>query len=230
MPAMTREELADRRKKIADAVREGKQIADICKKFGIGLTTVKNACREHNVEIDRKQVRSHEKQPGTEVLRIVAWLIQGYNSAEIAEDAGVTRQYVSQVKQRATEAGVFQAIGSLEKAVPEQDRGGVSDVTKFAVASLALDGETQQNIANTCDLHIATVNKILQSAKAAGLMKFSRELRVRIPKKMKIIAALLDKKNSGTTNHEIAKKLRVHISMVDVVIREMKEAGILEDR
>lgn len=224
MTIMNREERAARRQEIAEAIRDGKQIADVSRKFKVGASTVKSACVEHGVEIPRQEARPAQK-PGDDFLQILAWLIEGYDAAEISDDMGCTRQYVSLVKQRAKAMGIFDAIRKLGKEVPERaDQGAMTDATKFAVVSLALGGEPQGQIAETCGLHIATVNKIIQGAKAAGLMKFAKESKVRIPKKMQIVAALL---NKTTTNHEIAKKFKTSVGLVDVVIREMKEVGIL---
>jgi transposase len=181
MPTMTREELADRRKKIADAVREGKHVAEVCKKFGIGLTTVKNACREHGVKVDRKQTRMSDEKPATETLRIVAWLIQGYSGSEIAADAGVTRQYVNQVKQRATEAGIFEAVKSLDRAIPDVVSAvKLTDETKFKVLRLLLEGALRYDeIGAETGIHKATVSEIAQVAKEAGLLKFAEHNRTR---------------------------------------------------
>ena len=48
-------------------------------------------------------------------MTVIAGLLRGESQAEMARCAGVTRQYVSQIKQAMTEAGIFDAACEYAK-------------------------------------------------------------------------------------------------------------------
>lgn len=170
MPDMTREERAQRRRDIAAEVADGAAVGEVARKYSVSVSMVANACQEHNVA-PPKLARNGSTQ---QRLQIVAWLIGGYTGGEIAEDLGVSRQYVSQVRQQAKDAGVFEAVEKLGKAIPEPSQK-LSNEVKFSVLVAIMTGEqTFQAIADEFGLHISTVFELSRVAREAGMEAFAR--------------------------------------------------------
>lgn len=67
--------------------------------FGVSIGTVYGACRENGINLARKP------QEAELMLVITRKLLDGERQSDIARELGVSRQYVSQVKHRAIEAG-----------------------------------------------------------------------------------------------------------------------------
>jgi transposase-like protein len=55
---MTHEEKRERRKLVAQAIKAGKSPAEVARKYGVGLSAMRDACAEHGVEFpsSRKNV------------------------------------------------------------------------------------------------------------------------------------------------------------------------------
>jgi len=81
--ALQHKQAAERRRKIAQEIQQGKDAATVAQEFGVALTTVGNACKEHGVEYSTGRT-AQRRQPNHQMLQIVAWLIEGYNGADIA--------------------------------------------------------------------------------------------------------------------------------------------------
>jgi transposase len=94
----SRKELAARRKKMA-MFAEKNGVDDAAQEFGVSIGTVYGACRENGINLVRKP------QQAELMLVITRRLLDGERQSEITRDLGVSRQYVSQVKRRAIEAG-----------------------------------------------------------------------------------------------------------------------------
>lgn len=103
---MTHEARRARRKTIADAVKSGVTTRRAATKFKVTLTTVRDACREHDVEIPTSEstVIRHEL-----CLRLVAQLCAGdLPLAEIARHPMITvsKTYVGRILKRAIRLGI----------------------------------------------------------------------------------------------------------------------------
>lgn len=99
MKRLTHQERHDRRKAIADAVRSGKTIEATSRQFKVTVTTVKGACKAFDVTWPDTEKR-------VDSLAIVGALQAGAKVAAVAAQFCVSRQYVSEVRKRAIEAGV----------------------------------------------------------------------------------------------------------------------------
>lgn len=89
---------AQRRQQLIDSSREI-GIKATAARFGVSLTTVYTALRR-----GQTRVSSHPKIPAT-AFDVLRRLLQGRTNAEIARELGLSRQRISQITQRAREAG-----------------------------------------------------------------------------------------------------------------------------
>ena len=99
----------EERKRLAEAVQNGRTPTEVAKAFGQPYSAVLIACREQKVKLLVKNVGS---------MRILAGLISGKQQSAVARELGITRQRVSQVVQDAEKSGVFAAVESAKS----QDR------------------------------------------------------------------------------------------------------------
>jgi len=55
---MTHEEKRERREMISKAIKDGRQIPEVCRLFKVGVRTVYDACREFGVDLPDRRVRA----------------------------------------------------------------------------------------------------------------------------------------------------------------------------
>lgn len=99
---MTHEERFQRRRQIALSVKNGNNIAEICKYYGCSVHTVRNACNEFNVKYPR--INSCTRTLSFEILAKLQNTELNY--AEIARQLDVSREHVRQIASRAKAAGM----------------------------------------------------------------------------------------------------------------------------
>ena len=95
---MDRKQRRERRKRLAQAVRSGQKVDSVAKEYGLSEQMVRRACREFGVKPPSLAKKTH--------LAVVARLLKGKREVAVAEELGVSPQYVSAVKHRARQAGV----------------------------------------------------------------------------------------------------------------------------
>ena len=102
--ALTHKDRRNRRKRIADVVGRGKiSVPAAAKRYGVTPQMVRLACLEHG-----KPVRTSRTPPlGRSAYAVLADLITTtLRPAQIAENRGLTIQYVDNVQKRAKKAGI----------------------------------------------------------------------------------------------------------------------------
>ena len=109
---MTHEQRRARRKEIAEYSKSHTNY-QTAKHFGITTTTVRQSRMEHDLPI---------KVDGDGIVpvssyRILAEIIRGRPDIDIAKKYDVSKQFVNQVRLRAGDAGVYDAINKKIKAV-----------------------------------------------------------------------------------------------------------------
>lgn len=97
---MTQEERRQRRERIAKWAADN-GVADASRKFGVSTGIVYESCAEFGLTA----MRINRNGQGKKQFQILKRLIDGMNGQEIADQFGVTRQWVNQVKIAAKEAG-----------------------------------------------------------------------------------------------------------------------------
>lgn len=120
LKGMSRQQRIERRKKVADDFRKllekGVDIkecyAKTARKYGITITTVKQACLDHDVKIPRMNnlEPGSKTKPSSQTLTIIADLIRGKKMSDIARERNLTRQRIFLIKSEAEQAGVMQAV------------------------------------------------------------------------------------------------------------------------
>lgn len=88
---------------MASCVSAGASIVDVVQKFGVCADWVYKACYEHNVDWDRW----HRQGCNVHPFKVLAELQNGRTLQAIADDMGLTRQRVHQIKDQAIEFGVL---------------------------------------------------------------------------------------------------------------------------
>lgn len=92
-------ECRERRKRIADFIKAGRTPNEACKEFGVSLSLVHQACREHDIGV-RLRVKNR-------TLHILADLQNTEDSyTTIGARHGMTGSAVGQVRERAAAAGL----------------------------------------------------------------------------------------------------------------------------
>lgn len=98
---MTHKERAARRKQIAKFCRNH-TAAEAATDFGVSITMVRAACREHGVTPVPNQ---RQCVPTDQTLQIIALLLNGTSRTEIRKRFNLTRQRVAQIAKRAIDSG-----------------------------------------------------------------------------------------------------------------------------
>lgn len=100
---MTHEERAERRRQIAECVKQGENPSTVASEFGVTIETVKNACYEYTVQFPKITKNSLSSS-----LEIIAQLMKGdINQNVLAERFKVSKQRISQIRQEAIKAGII---------------------------------------------------------------------------------------------------------------------------
>jgi transposase len=118
---LTHEERKKRRKEIASYVASGKTGDQAAARFRVSLETVAKACKEHGVQLLRKG-QGHRTAAKASGYSIVARIVEFPNMAEqqIAEEFGVSRQYINIVRTKAAKDGLFLAIEKAKQAAVDE--------------------------------------------------------------------------------------------------------------
>ena len=98
----SRSEGMKRRQRMALEVAGGRRTLAVAEDFGVTPQTVRNACREYGVELERRYF-------GARTLEILAALIEDDHCtlSEVADRFGVSRQRVHKIKTDAQELGLL---------------------------------------------------------------------------------------------------------------------------
>ena len=97
---ITREHRAVRNRELAEYAEEHGAPA-ACKRFGVPVTTVRDACAELGIRAASVKAAS----PGSTV-RMVSLIMQGGTNRSVAKEVGVTHQRVSQVRRECLTYGI----------------------------------------------------------------------------------------------------------------------------
>lgn len=118
-PLKKNEDRKKAREQIAGYVASGKTTTQAARKFNVSEQTVRNSCKEFGVKIPAPRAVPGGKANTFDV--IVARLNHPeFNDSQIAEQMGVTRQYVYSILKRANEAGLFLAIEKAKKTAVDE--------------------------------------------------------------------------------------------------------------
>jgi len=98
---MTHAQQIQRRKNLATAVASGKTPEEVARETDLDVATVHRACHIYGVKYPR--VPSARGK----IYAVLARLLKGAVQADIACELKVSRQYIGQVKQAATAAGIL---------------------------------------------------------------------------------------------------------------------------
>jgi hypothetical protein len=101
---LSQEERRERRGQMAQAIANGASMVEVCKQFKASPTYIKMACKEFGVSL---AVSDRVEALGPNTLSIIAYLLNGTDPIrEVAECFDVSRQRISDIKQRAEAAGI----------------------------------------------------------------------------------------------------------------------------
>lgn len=100
---LSHKERLERRKKIADLVKGGAPIEYAAKVFGVSTNTVRNSCKNNGVYLPRKANIHHATKVSS--FQMLMELLKGKTLQAIADELGVTRQRVGQIRMAASMAG-----------------------------------------------------------------------------------------------------------------------------
>lgn len=78
-------------------------VSAAARQFAVSMQTVRNACREHGVVVDR--ANNVKKIASATTFVILKKLLDGVSQADLAREFKVSRQRVSEIKCAAVEAG-----------------------------------------------------------------------------------------------------------------------------
>jgi transposase len=95
---MNRSERRERRCRMASAVREGQELAEVAKAYGVSVGMLRRACREFGVPVARQRATK------VNVFAILKALLDGQTRRAVAESLGISRQRVQQVAEEARAA------------------------------------------------------------------------------------------------------------------------------
>jgi hypothetical protein len=120
---MTHEQRTERRKQ---AAAEFKRLMDkgvavqecysrVAEEFGITSNTIRQACRENQIEVPR--MYANKKKASGRTFEVLAELICGKRPSHIAAERKITHQRVIEIRDEAERAGVFRAVNNLVNAV-----------------------------------------------------------------------------------------------------------------
>ena len=98
---LTHQERKERRRKIAEFVRENQDLSAAAEAFGVRPSMVRLSCKEFDVSIPRK----NNTIASLGSFQILKALLDGKKPSEIASEHSITRQRVGLVVKSAREAG-----------------------------------------------------------------------------------------------------------------------------
>jgi len=105
---MTHSDRKIRRQKMAEYAKDHSD-RETARKFGCHQQTVRFSRVENNI------TKKHKQEVPASSYKIIAALIAGEKHADIARAAGVSRQFIGQVRDRALKHGVFVAVKNYAK-------------------------------------------------------------------------------------------------------------------
>lgn len=165
---LSRELRADRRKRIADYVKENQCDAKTASKhFGVSIATVKVSCKEHRVELISKTTGRRPVKPKT--FEILGDLIIGKESmVEIAERYGISKQAVDSIRKRAEPT-----IRACNRVCKNQH---LEDIDQFKIAFELLRGEySVAGIAEELNVPKKMVQRVKKRLDETGIEDLFRE-------------------------------------------------------
>lgn len=101
---MSREERQARRKEIAEFVKAGNSSGEAAQKFKVSIGTVQSAVVEF-FGVQREQKPTIEY-----AMKVAAGFMLGKQDSEIADEVGITREWVRYIRKKAEAAGFFRAL------------------------------------------------------------------------------------------------------------------------
>jgi hypothetical protein len=104
-PKMTNERRITRRRLIAQAVKDGNTPDRVCAHFGVAISLVVRSCKEHDVQIPRRQPSPRYMGRTIEILARLCKPQPAETFATIASDLRIQRARVDQVFQEAKRLG-----------------------------------------------------------------------------------------------------------------------------
>lgn len=103
---LSQSERRERQTAVVRMYKEGLTVNQLANRFGLAASSIHKILKDRGVKCPTEHVTSS-------TLLIIADLIRSKSDAATAAAHKVTRQHVSAVRQRATEAGIFQAAQEL---------------------------------------------------------------------------------------------------------------------
>ncbi len=109
--ALTHTERAERRKRIAEACRNGKSADEVAFDEGVALRLVFDACGIYDVRYRRRTLPQVKRQ-STQTIELAFAIVKALRETDtslraIGDSFGVTHQWVSQIETMAMEAGLL---------------------------------------------------------------------------------------------------------------------------
>lgn len=108
---------ADRRRRIANLVREGKTPDTVARLHGVSESTVRNACMEHDVPMPQRPAGGHVPTSAFHVLRR---LLDGRTPEEIHSELRCGRWRIEKIRAAAVAAG-FNGLSDYEAMEKRDD-------------------------------------------------------------------------------------------------------------
>ena len=98
---MTQSDRRERRKHMAEAVREGKSLSEVCLAFSVSHSQVARACCEFGVI-----PRDNQAKVPVSAFRVLALLLQSKSTQEVREVTGLSISRINQIRHEARKHGV----------------------------------------------------------------------------------------------------------------------------
>lgn len=108
---MTRKERHKRRMQVVGYMRGGRTIDEVSKLTGYTSSYIRMICGQYKVPINKNQRSRANVYPHSRVLEVAVRLLKAEPEepmTEIAEELGVSRQYVHQIKEKLSMLGAFE--------------------------------------------------------------------------------------------------------------------------
>lgn len=198
---MTHHERAVRRKQIAALVKKGKTPQEAARAFGVGIATVRSACKEHGVIAETASSRDERREKRRLAAEIIA------TGGSISEACSATAMSANTVYAACIEFGVI-----------DKDSREVQRQKRQKAAQQVAKGISVNKVCQAYQLSFAAVR---DACKEFGVEPPDRQ--ISFQRKMFALAALM---GTDKTIRQIAKEQKMDEVSVTHIYRQARKAGI----
>lgn len=105
---LTHDERRLRREKIAMMAKNGASRTELVRRFGVGISTIREACSAYGVPVPPSDRLGSIGRKSLLVAKLLT--VDGKSQSEVAKELGVSRQYVHQVANMMVEVGLLEIV------------------------------------------------------------------------------------------------------------------------